>query len=49
MVGADVHPAGIGGQVADAARDRLVLRGVSEVVGADPGRLTLPAIPGRRS
>ena len=47
MVGADRHPAGVGGHVVDAVRDGLAQLLVGEVVHVDPlglpGRLVLPA------
>src|SRR5947207_10935211 len=39
MVGADVHPAGVGGQVVDAVRDRLAQLQVKEVVTLDADRI----------
>jgi hypothetical protein len=40
MVGAHVHPAGVGGQVVDAVRDRLAQLQAGEVVTLDGDRIT---------
>ena len=39
MVGADVHPAGVGGQVVDPVRDGLAQLQVGEVVTVDADRI----------